>query len=99
MEPTSSLKFQFLFFVFFSVWALKGKRGGIKPEKDEWDHCHAAESLLWRGTEGGVEGQTDGEAAEKSEADGRKRRAFPSPDEKQRGLWGVGDNAENRKEE
>lgn len=61
----------------FKIWALKGKRGGIQPEKAEWDHCHAAESFLWRGTEGGVEGQTDGEAAEKSEADRRKRRASP----------------------
>lgn len=28
-----------------------------------------------------------------------EKASLPSPDEKQRGLWGVGDNRENRKEE
>lgn len=52
-----------------------------------------------RGMEGGLEGQTDGEATEKREADRRKGLAFPSPDEKQRGLWGVRDNREDGGEE
>lgn len=50
-----------------------------------------------RGMEGGLEGQTDGEATKKGKAGERKRLPFLSPDEKPRGLRGARDNREGRR--
>lgn len=108
-QPTSNLKFQpcffyvcfcclFVFFCFLNQ-GTKREKGWNKTRKG-WVGSLPCSRILSLERDRGRSGRTNRwRGSRKKRGRQEEKASLPSPDEKQRGLWGVRDNRENRKEE